>query len=77
MAHNKILVVVSRTDTVEQPAVQRALALADTDGLGLELFRCVYDSNLENYPQMPREEDYFDFRDDLVRAESTGVEAID
>jgi universal stress protein E len=72
----KILVAVSRTDTLEQPAVERALALARKDGTELELLRVFYDSNLAGYSLMPREEDYFDVRDMLVQRESAGLESM-
>src|SRR3970282_2116207 len=76
MAWKKILVVVSRTDTLEQPALRRALAFADKDVVELELFRVVYDPNLESYPLMPREEDYFDVRDMLVQRETTALQSM-
>jgi universal stress protein E len=72
----KILVAVSRTDTVEQPAVERAMALANKDGTELELLQVLYDSNLAGYSLMPREEDYFDVRDMLVQRESAGLESM-
>jgi universal stress protein E len=73
MVWKKILVAVSRTDTLEQPALERALALARKDGSELELLQVVCDSSLESYPLMPREEDYFDVRDMLVQRESAGL----
>jgi universal stress protein E len=72
----KILVAVSRTDTVEQPALERALALAHKRGTELELLQVLHDSNLESYPLMPREEDYFDVRDMLVQRESAALEIM-
>jgi universal stress protein E len=72
----KILIVVSRTDTLEQPAIERALAFAHKDGTELELLQVLYDSNLESYPLMAREEDYFDVRDMLVQRESAGLEGM-
>jgi universal stress protein E len=72
----KILVPVSRTDTLEQPALQRALALTEKDGTELELLHVVYDSSLASHPLMPREEDYFDVRDLLVQRESAGLDRI-
>jgi len=71
MAWSKILVVVSRTDTLEQPALQRALSLCD--GTELELFRCVYEPNLESSPLVTRDEDYVDVRDALVHEAANGL----
>jgi universal stress protein E len=76
MAWKKLLIAVSRTDTLEQPAVQRALALAGEDGAEVELFRCVYDANVEGYPWTPREEDYFDARDSLVQREAVALRSL-
>jgi hypothetical protein len=72
----KILVALSGTDTLEQPALQRALALAEKEITELELLQVVYDSSLESYPLMPRDEDYFDVRDMLVQRQSAGLERI-
>jgi len=72
----KILVAVSKTDTLEQSALQRALALAEKEITELELLQVVYDSSLESYPLMPRDEDYFDVRDMLVQRQSAGLERI-
>jgi hypothetical protein len=44
----KVLVAVSRTDTPEQAALQRALALAEKEITEIELLRVVYDSSLES-----------------------------
>jgi universal stress protein E len=73
---SKILVALSRTDTLEQLALQRALALAEKEITELELLQVVYDSSLENYPLLPRDEDYFDVRDMLVQRRSAGLERI-
>lgn len=72
----KILVAVSRTDTLEQPALERALGLAHKGRTELELLQVLYDSSLESYPLMPREEDYFDVRDLLIQRESAGLEIL-
>ena len=74
MAVRKILVALSRTDTLEQPALQRALALQN--GAELELFRCVYEPNLEGSPLVTREEDYIDVRDALVHEAANGLRDI-
>lgn len=71
MAFSKILVALSRTDTLEQPALRRALALRN--GAELELFRCVYEPNLEGSPLVTREEDYIDVRDALVQEAANGL----
>jgi universal stress protein E len=42
----------------------------------LELLQVVYDSSLESYPLLPRDEDYFDVRDMLVQRESAGLDRI-
>jgi universal stress protein E len=76
MALKKLLIAVSRTDTLEQPAVQRALALVGDDDVDVELFRCVYDANVEGYPWTPREEDYFNVRDMLVQREAAGLRRL-
>jgi len=71
MAWSKILVVVSRTDTLEQPALHRAMTLHN--GAELELFRCVYEPNLESSPLVTRDEDYIDVRDALVHDAANGL----
>jgi universal stress protein E len=73
---SKILVALSGTDALEQPALQRALALAEKEITELDLLQVVYDSSLESYPLMPRDEDYFDVRDMLVQRQSAGLERI-
>ena len=72
----KILVAISRTNTAAQPALERALALADKERTELELLQVLYDANLAGYSLLPREEDYFDVRDMLVQRESAGLEGM-
>lgn len=74
MAFSKILVALSRTDTLEQPALKRALTLRN--GAKLELLRCVYEPNLEGSPLVTREEDYIDVRDALVHEAANGLRDI-
>src|SRR5690606_4812620 len=73
-ARSKILVAVSRTDTLEQPAIRRAMSLLD--GAELELFRCVYEPNLQGSPLVTRDEDYADVRDALVQEAANGLRDI-
>ena len=71
MARSKIVVAVSRTDTLEQPGLQRAMSLRN--GAELELFRCVYEPNLQSSPLVTRDEDYVDVRDALVHEAANGL----